>query len=244
MVGTPRTVKHLRYSRSGRKGVAAKKELAVEQARAKAEKEKEIARKQEAKRLARETRHSEERAGFFSKALSVFTTSQSPEHTLGEFLAYVFSKPSKSANPYPSHIAVPPVVSSQFRWDHFFHGGYMSRLLDFWSTKAPSTASEKLDAWAIKRVCEIVRTEAVAVTKSEVLWSRNREMNDAFVLGFDIPKLYQQFTDKLAPTSLEIIRHIATSARQEKRQKSLERKQPNERKVNVSFHFEPITKPH
>lgn len=225
--GSPKTKQRLWAIKNGRKSGASRREAKAAEKAARDEAERVAALERErAERLKKEEQEREGRAlqlrldqeakartNLFQSIMAQFEASDVA--TLGDFLLHIFP----GLLPGEKEEDTEQNVSNDFRWTQFFRGRrYLKRILSFWnSTMTPKGSRDELDEFAINRVCRLLRKEAKTLTASEKFWSRNSEIDDDFVLGFDWANIHEDLASKSAPVSLRILRHIATSGRQIKK---------------------------
>lgn len=236
--GSPATRNRQVRLKANRKAAETRKKRKAEERENLRRRLKEIKAAKSRRRAALEFCERQERVDFINSAMTIFNN-PSPLNTLGSFLTYFFGdkKAIRQARE-PAPPCVPPVATSaDIRWTQFFGGTYISKLLNLWSTHGPPTIQASLDSWAIDRVNALVRREAEVITESRKLWTRKTEVNNDFVLGFSLSGINSEPETNLAPTSMRILRHMATSAGQiarQDKQSAAARKIMDKRKETVS----------
>lgn len=163
--------------------------------------------------------------------------------TLAAFFRYLFPVRKKLQNgeqnkgPRQNPLLEEDDVGNDYRWKQFFiDETAMPDLLDFFaSASTPITRRAQLTEFAIQHVEKILRSEAQKVTESELLWARGKQVDDDFITGLNYNTLHDRFRDELAPTSIRLLKHIATSRQQEKKMSSV----MQHRKTTVSGRASP-----
>ena len=115
----------------------------------------------------------------------------------GQFLKFIFDPRNPKGN---------------VRWHQFFaYPGEVTEILDWWvSSKNSDTARNEVKDWAVNYVSELVGNEARKVTKSKILQTRKKVVDQQFVQAFNFPKLNKELKE-VAPVGMRIIEKFGTS---------------------------------
>ena len=81
----------------------------------------------------------------------------------------------------------------------------------FSSSDAPSSMRESVKEWAVDMVCGLLGDQAAQVTRSGLLKTYNREMDEEFLSSFDLKDLYGQLDDGGADLIVRIFEAVAYS---------------------------------
>lgn len=110
-------------------------------------------------------------------------------------------------------------MSQPSRWkDERYRGFFNSpnqvqAVLDNWAACKNRKVRQVLETWAVSVVKHLVDREGDQATKSGHLRSRDMEINEAFILKFDLPQLYVKIA-KHCPSMVQILHAFATTTRQ------------------------------
>lgn len=121
----------------------------------------------------------------------------------GEFLKFIFD---------------PKNPKGHIRWHQFFaYTGEATEILDWWvSSKNSDTARNEVKDWAVNYVAGLVRDEAKKVTKSKLLQTRKKVVDQQFVQAFNFSKLNEELKD-LAPVGMLMVEKLGTSYQAEEK---------------------------
>lgn len=118
----------------------------------------------------------------------------------GDLLSYVFNPDNGKGDLYYH--------------EFFADNGAASQILDWWtSPKNSKSARTEVRNWAIDHVEKIMVREARKVTKSKLLQTAGKPIDESLVLSFSFSGIHETLTDSLAPVSMQLITSLATSQR-------------------------------
>jgi hypothetical protein len=112
------------------------------------------------------------------------------------------------------HVFDPQYWQGITRWEGFFRSpGAATHILDLWVAKSNShSARMEVHNWTIDYISRVVKTEAHKITTSGWLQSVNKPMNAAYILAFDMAKIYARLRTE-ANTTMKIFAAFATGPR-------------------------------
>jgi len=112
------------------------------------------------------------------------------------------------------HVFDPQYWQGITRWEGFFRStGAVTHILDLWVAKSNShSARVEVHNWTVDYVSRVVKTEARKITTSGWLQSVNKPTNAAYILGFDMAKIYARLRTE-ATTTMKIFAAFATGPR-------------------------------
>lgn len=141
----------------------------------------------------------EDPAAVFQEVLQRLNTAQL---TWGDFLEW--------ASDYSSS------CSFEDRYRGFFRNeSQVTRVLDHWiSWQNCPTGRRVLKAWTLGYICRQVQKEGDEITRSHVLQSSSKSVDESFVLKFDLLGLYKQLA-ATCPISISILHAVSTTPKQE-----------------------------
>lgn len=153
----------------------------------------------------------------------------SDTYMLATFLRFIFpphppKKPSqRKVSSSPKKKDAPPVVKdyvgSAWRWRHFGSDRQaIPDLLTFLtSAHSPQSVRKQVTEFAISHVEGILQSEARKVTQLTILWAKGKRIDEEFLESFNLQELHDTFESDLAPTSMRILKYMATSKDQQKK---------------------------
>ena len=121
----------------------------------------------------------------------------------GQFLKFIFDPRNSKGN---------------VRWHQFFaYTGEATEILDWWvSSKNSDSARNEVKEWAVNYVSDLVGVEAKKVTKSKLLHTRKKVVDQQFVQAFNFSELNTELKES-APVGMRIIEKFGTSYRAEEK---------------------------
>lgn len=137
----------------------------------------------------------------------------------GQLLKYVFDPSNAKGN---------------VRWHEFFaFDGEATNILDWWvSSKNSETARNEVKEWAVQYVSRVVGDEARKVTKSKVLQTREKVIDQDFVRSFRFSALNTTLKE-LAPVGMRVLDKFSTSRHAQ--EKHTERRKERTKMVSLSL---------
>ena len=137
----------------------------------------------------------------------------------GQLLKYVFDPSNSKGN---------------VRWHEFFaFNGEATKILDWWvSSKNSETARKEVKEWAVQYVSHMVGDEARKVTRSKVLQTGEKAIDQDFVRSFSFSALNTKLKE-LAPVGMRVLDGFSTSHHAEK--KHTERRKERTKMVSLSL---------
>ncbi len=131
-------------------------------------------------------------------------------------------------------------MSRPTQWKGERYRGFFSKpqdivtVLEYWSASKKPKVRQAIETWAVSLVERLVDSEGNKATQAGILRSRDMEVNENFILNFDLPNLYSRLA-KHCPSMIQILHAFATTTRQ-KRQATEESKA---KKTKVSLQTMP-----
>ena len=121
----------------------------------------------------------------------------------GLFLKFIFDPKNPKGN---------------IRWHQFFaYTGEATEILDWWvSSKNSDTARNEVKDWAVNYVADLVGDEAKKVTKSKLLQTREKVVDQQFVQAFNFSKLNHELKES-APVCMHVLEKLGTSYQAEEK---------------------------
>ncbi|KAI0344970.1 hypothetical protein BDW22DRAFT_1370596 [Trametopsis cervina] len=107
----------------------------------------------------------------------------------------------------------PDTKQGSIRWHGFFRdASQVQRVLKCW-TSSRTGGHKTVQEWAVDHVGKMVASEGNAVTADGVLQTRNKPIDNSFVLSLHLPDLYEHL-QKLCPAMFRVMHMFCTTRRQ------------------------------
>ncbi|KAJ8090066.1 hypothetical protein PM082_018646 [Marasmius tenuissimus] len=113
------------------------------------------------------------------------------------------------------HFLDPDNWEGSVRWHQFLAApGRLEQILDwFVGGQYPPSVRYRTQEWAVKTTCEVVGEEAATITKSGLLKTHNRDINEEFIMSYNLRDYYDKLKDGGAGNILRVFEAVAYSQR-------------------------------